>query len=90
MIIFRNANQHIIMITEDHVTQKTGAMMLEIQFCITAIHYILQYIHIENNYLKLYGYFTFSTVFFEQINAALVSIYRVLLKMSWLILKSLI
>ncbi len=37
------ANQHIIMISEDHVTLKTGVM-------ITAINYILQYIHIEISY----------------------------------------
>ncbi len=36
---------HIIMISEDHVTLKTGVMMLKIQLRITAINTIL---HIEN------------------------------------------
>ncbi len=47
LIIIRNiswaANQHIRMISEDHVTLNTGVMMLK----------ILQYINIENNYLKV-------------------------------------
>ncbi len=33
----------------DHVT---GVMMLEIQFEITGINYILKYIQIENSYFK--------------------------------------
>ncbi len=41
------------MISEDHVTLKTGVMMLKIQLCITEINYILQYITIENSYFKL-------------------------------------
>ncbi len=36
------------MISEDHVTLKTGVMMLKIQLRITGIKYILQYIQIEN------------------------------------------
>ncbi len=39
-------------ISEDHVTLKTGVMMLKIQLCITEINYILKYIKIENNYFK--------------------------------------
>ncbi len=35
------------MISEDHVTLKTGVMMLKIQIYITVINYILQYIHIK-------------------------------------------
>ncbi len=62
----------MIMISEDHVTLKTGVMMLKIQFYITGINYILQYIKIENSYLKLYKYFTM-LLFFNQINAAFVS-----------------
>ncbi len=31
-------NQHIIMISEDHVTLKTGVRMLNIQRCITEMH----------------------------------------------------
>ncbi len=45
--------QHIIMISEDHVTLKTGVMMLKIQRCITEINYSLTCIHIENGFLKL-------------------------------------
>ncbi len=36
------------MISEDHVTLKTGVMMLKIQICITGINDILIYITIEN------------------------------------------
>ncbi len=57
LIIIRNAsraaNQYIIMISEDHVTLKTGVMMLKIQLRITGINYILLCIHIENSYFKL-------------------------------------
>ncbi len=42
------------MISEDHVTLKTGVMMLKIQRRITEIYYILKYITIENSYFKLY------------------------------------
>ncbi len=45
------------MISEDHVTLKTGVMMLKIQLRITEINYILQYIEIENSYFK---HFTFA------------------------------
>ncbi len=45
LIIIRNvswaANQHIRMISEDHVTLKTGVMMLKIQMHITEINDIL-------------------------------------------------
>ncbi len=51
-IIVRNiswaVNQHIRLISEDHVTLKTGVMMLKIQLCIKGIHYILKYITIES------------------------------------------
>ncbi len=40
--------QHIIMISEDHVTLKTGVMMLK-----TEINYSLTDIHKENSYFKL-------------------------------------
>ncbi len=52
-VIIRNVswNLHIIMISEDHVTLKTGVMMLKILFSlISEINYTLQYIHIENTY----------------------------------------
>ncbi len=52
-MIIRNVswavNQYIIMISEDHVTLKTGVMMQKIQLCITEINYSLQYILIENS-----------------------------------------
>ncbi len=46
-------NQHIIMISGDHVTLKTGVMMLKIQRCITEINYTLTDILIENSYFEL-------------------------------------
>ncbi len=46
------------MISEDHVTLKTGVMMLKIQSCITGINDILKYIQIENDYFNLQLYFT--------------------------------
>ncbi len=50
MIVNKTAvNLYIMMICEDHL--KTGVMMLKIQLRITEIHYIVQYIHIENSYL---------------------------------------
>ncbi len=36
------------MISEDHVTLKTGVMMLKIQLRITEINYILKYIKMED------------------------------------------
>ncbi len=39
--------QHIIMISGDHVTLKTGVMMLKIQLRITEINYSLTYTEIE-------------------------------------------
>ncbi len=41
------------MISEDHVTLKTGVMMLEIQLRITAINYILHYNQTENCYFSI-------------------------------------
>ncbi len=35
------------MISEDHVTLKTGVMMLKIQLRITEMNYIQKYIHIK-------------------------------------------
>ncbi len=45
--------EHIIMISEDHVTLKTGKIMLKIQLRITEINYILQHITTQNTYFKL-------------------------------------
>ncbi len=42
--------QHIRMISEDHVTLKTRGMMLKILLWITEINYILKCIQIENRY----------------------------------------
>ncbi len=58
------------MISEDHVTLKTGVMMLKIQLYIKGINYILQYIQKENSYFNLLKYFHF----FFFIITALVSI----------------
>ncbi len=41
------------MISEDHMTLKTGVMLLNIQLCFTGINYILKYIKIKNFYFKL-------------------------------------
>ncbi len=75
LIIIRNvswaANNHIIMISEDHVTLKTGAMMLKIQLFIAEIDYILQYIHIENRSLKLKQFL----LYFWSFKCILVSIF---------------
>ena len=54
------AKQHIRMISEDHVTLKTGVMMLKIQLHTTEINYILKYIQVKavilngKNISKLY------------------------------------
>ncbi len=61
------------MISEDHVTLKTGIMMLKIQLRITGINYILQYIHIENSYFNSEIYLTIFQWICNQINAALLS-----------------
>uniref|UniRef100_A0A9J7XJR1 Erythrocyte membrane protein band 4.1-like 3a n=1 Tax=Cyprinus carpio carpio TaxID=630221 RepID=A0A9J7XJR1_CYPCA len=46
---FKESNHHIRMISEDHVTLKTGVMMLKIQLHITEINYCLTEIHTDNN-----------------------------------------
>ncbi len=38
------------MIYEDHVTQKTGVMVMKIQPCVTEINDILTDIHIEKTF----------------------------------------
>ncbi len=45
------------MISEDHVTLKTGVMMLKIQLRITEINYSLIYIHIETVILTILPFF---------------------------------
>ncbi len=51
--VSRTSNQLIRMISEDHVTLKTGVMMLKIQLCITRKSYNLKHIKMENSYFKL-------------------------------------
>ncbi len=53
------------MISEDHVTLKTGIMMMKIQLCITEINYILQYIEtvISNCNFKMYSILYFKLIF---------------------------
>ncbi len=41
------------LLLKDHVTLKTGAMMLKIPLCITGINYKRKYSKIENSYFKL-------------------------------------
>ncbi len=45
--------QHIIMISEDHVTLKTAVMMLKIQRRITEMNYILNC----NNNIRIFSVF---------------------------------
>ncbi len=71
------SKQHIRMISEDHVTLKSGVMILKIQLCITGINSILKYIKIEISSYKFVQCFTILLIllyFFNQINAALVNI----------------
>ncbi len=56
------------MISEDHVTLKTGVMMLKIQLRITEINCILKYIKQETN-IRILQFF----LYFDQINTALMS-----------------
>ncbi len=65
------------MISEDHVTLKTGEMMIKIQRCITEINYILTYIYIKKktailNSKNISQYDCFSCVL-AQINAVLLN-----------------
>ncbi len=67
LMIIRNVSwavNHIIMISEDHVTLKTWAMMLKIQLRITEINYILQYIDtvISNCNFKMYSILYFKLI----------------------------
>ncbi len=56
-------NQHIIMISEDYVTLKTGVMILKIQLCFTGINCILKYIK-QETILEIAIIFQHITVFF--------------------------
>ncbi len=51
-IKFTKANQHIIMISEEYVTLKTGVMMLKIQLYISEIYYFLKYIKLKSYILN--------------------------------------
>ncbi len=59
---------------KDHVTLKTGVLMLTIFSLITGINYILKYIQIESSYfnLNISQYYCFCCIL-DQINAGLVS-----------------
>ncbi len=47
---------------KDHVTLKTGVMMLKIQLCITGINYISKYIKSEKSYFKFYTITVFTVL----------------------------
>ncbi len=51
LIIIRNVSS-VETFLKDHVTLKTGVMMLNNQLCIRRINSILNYIKIQNFYLK--------------------------------------
>ncbi len=60
------------MISEDHVTLKTGGMMLKIQLCVkNKLH--LKHIQTENIISNNISQYNFLGGIFDQINAALVS-----------------
>ncbi len=71
MLIIRNVSekQNIRMISEDHVTLKTGVMMLKIQRCITGINYTLKQL------FKILIIFYNISCIFDQTNAPLVSLF---------------
>ncbi len=53
---------------KDHVTLKTGVMMLKIQLCITGMNYILKYIKIESCYyrfLLIHIFLFFTSIFIK-------------------------
>ncbi len=54
--IFPEQQINLLMISEgylkDHVTLKTGVMMLKIQLCITDMNYVLKYIQIEKKLFR--------------------------------------
>ncbi len=65
LIIIRNVsravNQYIIMISEDHVTLKTGGMMLKIQLCSTGINYMLKHINsLRKQIFEILRFFSFN------------------------------
>ncbi len=77
LIIIRNVswavNQYIRMISEDHVTLKTGVMMLKIQLRITEINYSFNgYTHRKQWFWILIIFHNFYSIF-DQITAALMS-----------------
>ncbi len=58
------------MISEDHVTLKTGVMMLKIQLNVTEINYSLTHSH-RKQLVYIIIIFQFFYCIFEQINASL-------------------
>ncbi len=75
-LIINQNDQHIRMISEDHVTLKTGVMMLKIQLCFTEINCILKYIKQETNTRNCNNISQYycSFLYFDQINTALMTI----------------
>ncbi len=68
------ANQHIRTISEGSCDTE-DEWMLKIQLYITEINYILKYIQVENcNFDIKFHILTIFTIYFYQINAALVNI----------------
>jgi len=53
------------MISEDHVTLKTGVMMLKIQRCVTEINYILKNIKMEDK--DTHGHMPQYKTYFEKV-----------------------
>ncbi len=73
----QNLLSKLTLFLRDHVTQKTGVMMLKIQLSITGINNILKYtknsIILKKNSNNNSQYYCFCYIF-DQINAALMSI----------------
>ncbi len=71
MIIIRQQISILEWFLKDHVTLKTGEMMLKIQLRITEINYILKSL-IENQYFKCnISYYLFDQInspFFQKLN----------------------
>ncbi len=51
------------MISEDHVTLKTGVMMLKTRLCITGINYIFKYVLMRKQLFGTVIIFHYTTVF---------------------------
>ncbi len=71
-VSMKESNQHIRLL-KDHVTLKTGVMMLKIQLYITGINSILKYIQKEKLFEFLIMFYKITI--FDQINAFYIYIY---------------